>query len=206
MRIELLGAVTVRSEDGAVVTPTAPKRRALLATLAVQLGHVVPTELLIELVWEGAPPPTARAALQGHIAALRRLLDGGLVLTTRADGYLLAGAPDQVDSARFEQLCGEAGLLGVNRADPADAVALDLPDGDEDRVLPTLRAALDLWRGPALTDCGSTLLREQLAPLLTDLRLRALDRLAAGLARLGRGAELVAELTGAVSSTPRTSS
>ncbi|GAB2750293.1 AfsR/SARP family transcriptional regulator [Kitasatospora kifunensis] len=209
MRIELLGAVTVRYDDGACATPSAPKRRALLAALAVQLGHLVPTEQLIELVWDGSPPATARAALQGHIAELRRLLDGRLELATRGGGYLLTGDPEQVDALRFERLCDEAGLLLPSRATPEavayatpEAVAAPRAEGELDPALPLLRAALDLWRGPALTGCGSTLLRERTVPRLTDLRLRALEQLGEGLCRLDRGAELVAELTEAVLAHP----
>ncbi|MET8546917.1 BTAD domain-containing putative transcriptional regulator [Kitasatospora sp. NPDC004799] len=176
MRIDLLGPVVVRREDGTAVTPSAPKRRALLSALAVQLNRTVATEELIELVWEGCAPPTARAALQGHVAALRQLLDGpGLELGTRGSGYLLAGESDRVDVLRFGRLCEQAGVLLPGPAAPAGP-----PEGaPPDPGLPLLRAALDLWRGPALADCGSALLRERTLPHLTDLRLRALERLAA---------------------------
>ncbi|WP_224285329.1 BTAD domain-containing putative transcriptional regulator, partial [Streptomyces sp. LS1784] len=188
MHIDLLGPVVVRREDGTAVTPSAPKRRALLSALAVQLNRTVATEELIELVWEGCAPPTARAALQGHVAALRQLLDGpGLELGTRGSGYLLAGEPDRVDVLRFGRLCEQAGVLLPEPATPTEGVS-------PDPALPLLRAALDLWRGPALADCGSALLRERMLPYLTDLRLRALERLADGLLRAGRGGELAAEL------------
>ncbi|WP_051969503.1 AfsR/SARP family transcriptional regulator [Kitasatospora azatica] len=188
MRIRLLGPVMVQSHTGDPVTPTAPKRRALLSSLALELGQVVPTVRLLELVWEGNPPPTARAALQGHIAELRRLLDDRLTLTTRGAGYLLTGDPEQVDALHFERLCAEAEEFG----EPGAAV-------------PLLRQALALWRGPALADCGSTLLRETVAPRLTELRLLALQRLAEQLCRLGRGAELAddtGELARAVAADP----
>ncbi|WP_431676423.1 BTAD domain-containing putative transcriptional regulator [Kitasatospora sp. KL5] len=197
MRIDLLGTFTVRYDDGTTATPSAPKRRALLAALAVRLHRVVPADELIELVWEGSPPPTARAALQGHVTALRRLLDDRLHLATRGTGYVLAGDPEQVDAAHFERLCDRAGVLL-----PACPAAEGPPDAPADPALPLLRSALDLWRGPALADCGSALLREQAAPGLTDLRLRALERLADVLCRGGRGGELVAELTEAVSAHP----
>ncbi len=38
MHIDLLGPVVVRREDGVAVTPSAPKRRALLSALAVRLN------------------------------------------------------------------------------------------------------------------------------------------------------------------------
>ncbi|MFJ6378973.1 BTAD domain-containing putative transcriptional regulator [Kitasatospora sp. NPDC092039] len=199
MHIDLLGPVVVRREDGTAVTPSAPKRRALLSALAVQLNRTVTTEELIELVWEGCAPPTARAALQGHVAALRQLLDGtGLELDTRGSGYLLAGEPDRIDVLRFGRLCEEAGVLLPDPAAPPGP-----PDGaSPDPALPLLRTALDLWRGPALADCGSALLRERTLPYLTDLRLRALERLADGLLLAGRGGELAAELAGAADDHP----
>ncbi|WP_033332356.1 AfsR/SARP family transcriptional regulator [Streptomyces novaecaesareae] len=196
MHIDLLGPVVVRREDGVAVTPSAPKRRALLSALAVRLNQTVATEELIELVWDGAAPPTARSALQGHVAVLRQLLDGpGLALDTRGAGYLLAGDPDRVDVLRFVRLCEHAGVLlpePVGRAGGAR----------EDPAVPLLRAALDLWRGPALVDCGSGLLRERVVPPLADLRLRGLERLAEALLRAGRGGELAAELAQAADAHP----
>ncbi|MFE4518663.1 BTAD domain-containing putative transcriptional regulator, partial [Kitasatospora sp. NPDC056783] len=226
MHIDLLGPVMVRRDDGTVVTPSAPKRRALLGALAVRLNRTVATEELIELVWEGCAPPTARAALQGHVAALRRLLDGsGLELGTRGSGYLLAGEPDRVDVLRFGRLCEQAGVLlpeppgpaapaapGAAPATPATPATPAVPPtgapaappvgAPQDPALPVLRAALDLWHGPALADCGSALLRERTLPALTDLRLRALERMADGLLRAGRGGELAAELAEAADAHP----
>ncbi|MEE1788472.1 BTAD domain-containing putative transcriptional regulator [Streptomyces sp. SP17BM10] len=219
MRIDLLGPVAVRRDDGTLVTPSAPKRRALLSALAVRLNRVVATDELIELVWDGAAPPTARAALQGHVAVLRQALgeeqtaDGGgerLALGTRDAGYVLTGEPDRVDLVRFAGLCERAGILHpdgrhgsfgpYHPQGPDDAPVPDGPPADP--ALPLLRAALDLFRGPALADCGSALLRERTSPYVTDLRLLALDRLADGLCRQGRGGELVAELTEAVTAHP----
>ncbi|WP_345701114.1 AfsR/SARP family transcriptional regulator [Kitasatospora terrestris] len=195
MRIDLLGPVVVRRPDGAVVTPSALKRRALLSALAIRLNRTVATGELIDLVWDGAAPPTARAALQGHVAALRRLLDGpGFALETRGSGYLLAGDPDRVDALRFARLCEETALLP---GEPAGLAA-----AGRECPLPTLRTALDLWRGPALADCGSDRLRARELPHLTGLRLDALERLAETLLRSGRGGEAVAPLTEAAASHP----
>ncbi|MFH8384604.1 BTAD domain-containing putative transcriptional regulator [Kitasatospora sp. NPDC018058] len=194
MDIWLLGPMTVRRADGTEVTPSAPKRRALLSALAVRLNQPVSAEQLIELVWAGVAPPTARAALQGHVAALRQLLDDPrLALGTRGGGYVLEGDADRVDLVRFGSLCDRAGVL---LPEPAARVEPDDP------AVPLLRTALDLWRGPALADCGSELLRERTLPYLTDLRLRALDRLAEALLRAGRGGELTAELAEAAAAHP----
>ncbi|MFI5643472.1 BTAD domain-containing putative transcriptional regulator [Kitasatospora sp. NPDC051705] len=199
MHIDLLGPVAVRRDDGTTVTPSAPKRRALLSTLAIRLNQTVGTDELIELVWDGEAPPTARAALQGHVAALRQLLDDPrLTLDTRGGGYLLTGDPDRVDLLRFGLLCDRAGVLLPTPPPPAGHAGTGSPDP----AVPLLRTALDLFRGPALADCGSALLRERTLPSLTDLRLRALDRLAEGLLGAGRGGELAAELAEAAAAHP----
>ncbi|MFJ2863357.1 BTAD domain-containing putative transcriptional regulator [Kitasatospora sp. NPDC087314] len=201
MHIDLLGPVAVRRDDGTTVTPSAPKRRALLSTLAIRLNQTVATDELIELVWDGDAPPTARAALQGHVAALRQLLDDpGLSLDTRGAGYLLVGEPDRVDLLHFRRLCDQAGVL-LPAPPPPPPPGQAEPDPD-DPAVPLLRAALDLFRGPALVDCGSALLRERTLPHVTDLRLRALDRLAEGLLGAGRGGELAAELAEAAAAHP----
>ncbi|MFE0462531.1 BTAD domain-containing putative transcriptional regulator [Kitasatospora sp. NPDC058965] len=184
MRITLLGPVGLHTDQGEPVTPNSPKRRALLTALALELGRVVPTEQLLHAVWEGNPPPTARAALQGHVAALRRLLDGRLTLGTREPGYLLTGDPDQVDLLEFERRCEQAAQL---RGEPAVA---------------QYRQALALFRGPVLADCGSAVLRAAALPRPAEVRLLALQRLAEQLCLLGRGAELVTELTGALAEQP----
>jgi DNA-binding SARP family transcriptional activator len=186
MRINLLGPIAVQTHDGTPVTPGAPKRRALLSTLALELGSPVPIARLLETVWEGSPPPTARAALHGHITEVRRLLDDRLTLTTRDTGYQLDGDPDQVDVLRFERCCAQACAAGADAA----------------TALPLLRRALGLWRGPALADCGSELLRRAEAPRLAELRVRALQRVGEHLCRLGRGAEAIDDLSAALAADP----
>ncbi|WP_380283787.1 BTAD domain-containing putative transcriptional regulator [Kitasatospora purpeofusca] len=204
MRINLLGRFEVQDDHGRVLPQPGPKRRALLAALALDLGRSVPTERLADLVWDGAPPATARSALQGHVTAVRRLLaaaaDGappagsipedpdGLHLVTRGAGYALLGHPDAVDAHRFERL----------RA-AAEEPAADAPG--------LLGAALALWRGPALDGCGSARLAAEAGPPLTAARWRAVERLAAdALVRWdgadGRMPDVVAQLTALLAAEP----
>ncbi|MFF2952827.1 BTAD domain-containing putative transcriptional regulator [Kitasatospora sp. NPDC057965] len=184
MRINLLGRFELQDDHGRALPKPGPKRRALLAALALDLGRTVPAERLTGLLWDGAPPANARSALQGHVTGVRRLLmaaaDGappagsiaedpdGLHLVTRGAGYALLGHPDAVDVHRFERLCAAA------QGEPAvDAGGL-------------LRTALALWRGPALDGCGSGRLAAEAGPRLTAARWRAVERLAVeALARRG---------------------
>ncbi|MFJ8475132.1 BTAD domain-containing putative transcriptional regulator [Kitasatospora sp. NPDC094011] len=185
MRVRLLGRVELRCEQGRPVALAGARRRAVLTLLASELNGHVPVERLLDTVWEGAPPPTARAALQGHVSAVRRGLGEGLTLVTRAQGYVLVGEPDLVDAKRFEQL----------------AVAAE-ETTDAERAADLLREALDLWDGPALTDCGSVTLTATTGRRLDTARAHAVERLAERLLGLGRGAEALDDLRTAVSADP----
>ncbi|MFD4910870.1 AfsR/SARP family transcriptional regulator [Kitasatospora purpeofusca] len=190
MFVRLLGPVELRTADGRSVEPAAAKRRATLALLALELGRTVPVGRFFELLWGDAPPARARAALQGHIAALRKLIAGsGLVLSTRPPGYRLDGPADAVDSLLFERLV-------------ADAAARTAPDGDE-AAAGLLRRALCLWQGPAaLADLPETDLRDALADRLRKDRTLALESWADRLLRLGLGADAVPELDRAAEADP----
>ncbi|MEV0680706.1 BTAD domain-containing putative transcriptional regulator [Actinosynnema sp. NPDC050436] len=162
----------------------AAKRRAVLAALALELNRVVSGDRLLWLVWDGSPPPQAKAALQGHIAQLRKVLVGGVVLITRAPGYVLTAERDAVDVFRFEDLV---------------AAARDAPD---ERAVGLLTEALALWRGPLLADVPGAGVREAVTAKLDELRLVAVQELATRLFRLDRASEAVPGLRDAVAEHP----
>ena len=60
--------------DGRPVRLPASKPRALLAVLLLNRNRVVPTDALIDALWEDRIPDTAAKALQVHVSHLRRLL------------------------------------------------------------------------------------------------------------------------------------
>ncbi|WP_167344214.1 AfsR/SARP family transcriptional regulator [Streptomyces novaecaesareae] len=143
MRIRLLGPVELRVEENGFATLAGAQRRAILALLALRLGRVVTVDQFCEALWGECPPASARAAVQGHVAALRKLLaDTPFELHTRASGYLLAGPADEVDALRFEALAARA-------AEHADR-------GDDTAAIALLEEALRLWRGEALADLPDT--------------------------------------------------
>lgn len=146
VRIRLLGPVELRTADGQALAPAGSQRRAVLALLALRLGRVVPVEAFCELLWGERPPLTARAALQGHVAGLRKLLAGGpFAVHTRAPGYLLSGPPEQVDALRFETLVATAAQRSTAGTPEGDAAAIGL-----------LEQAFALWAGTALADLPDT--------------------------------------------------
>src|SRR5437763_779329 len=93
--------------DGFDVTPTAPKERALLATLVVNHGRVVRADRLAEELWPGLTADHAHRVLQVRVSAVRTILnraDAGALLEFAAPGYRLAVTPEEVDAERFADL------------------------------------------------------------------------------------------------------
>jgi len=174
---------------GRFIEIRAPKQRALLAVLAIRAGQVVSIDRLIEELWGGAPPPSARTTLYSLVFRLRRRLHAGVeVMGTRSPGYLLRVAPGALDFRRFE-----AGLVR-GRA--------ELAAQDHARAARTFRDALALWRGQAFADVPEIPLLQAEARRLEELRLTALeDRIEADLA-LGRHALVAAELYALVEEYP----
>ena len=59
LEFRLLGAIEA-SEDGTAFPLGGPRQRAVLADLALHAGHVVSTGQLVEDLWGGGPPATAK--------------------------------------------------------------------------------------------------------------------------------------------------
>ena len=130
MRYRILGPLEVQP----VVDHPALRRRKPRIVLAVLLLHaneVVSTDALIDAVWGASPPERAKGSLQNYLSHLRKAL-GGQRLVSEPGGYLLRVEPGELDVDVFERLVREAS--GARPAVRAER----------------LRAALGLWRGPAL--------------------------------------------------------
>ncbi|MDA0564611.1 winged helix-turn-helix domain-containing protein [Streptomonospora sp. S1-112] len=185
MKIGMLGPFEVRDHGGALADVPGARLRGLLTALALDAGRVVPKPALVDFIWGQAPPADAANALQRLVSRLRKALPEGAVEGS-ADGYRLAADPDDVDAVRFARLLARA------RAD----------DGPQRVHL--LREAAALWRGPALRDVGlaDSPALDAAAARLGELRLAALeDRFDTELA-LGRGADLLTELSDLVAEHP----
>jgi DNA-binding SARP family transcriptional activator len=181
MQFGLLGRLDVRYGDRVLPVPSG-KQRAILAVLLLRNGQVVDIDEMIELIWAGDPPRSARVTLYNHVRRLRQVLAeaGQALLQTRGSGYLIETAPDTVDVTRFMALCA-AGQIAHSEQDWLLAAT-------------RLHAALALWRGQPLADIPCPPLTDTEVPYLLALRLAALeDRMDADL-RLGRHREVLPEL------------
>jgi DNA-binding SARP family transcriptional activator len=172
MEFRILGPLEVL-EDGRTLELGGAKQRAVIAMLALRANRVVPQEQLIDALWDGEPPETARKALQVYVSQLRKVV-GRDRLETQAPGYLLRLAPDELDLTRFERLHDS---------------------GEPER-------ALELWRGDPLADFAERRFARSEIARLQELRLSCLEqRLEHDLAA-GRDAELIGELEALVQEHP----
>ncbi|MCM4080329.1 AfsR/SARP family transcriptional regulator [Paractinoplanes hotanensis] len=158
VRFGVLGPVTAWRATGELVPLRGPMHRAVLARLIVARGRVVPVGHLVDDLWV-APPDGAVSAVRTFVAALRRALEPDrrprtppALLVTESPGYALRLAPDAVDAWRFEQ-------------------ALTTPAA--------LPEALSWWRGPAYADFPSAPWARAERARLAELRLHAVEVLAA---------------------------
>ncbi|MEU9504826.1 BTAD domain-containing putative transcriptional regulator [Micromonospora sp. NPDC048170] len=195
LRISVLGPVQV--SDGDRPVRLGPKLVELLAILLVEAGSAVPASRVVELMWGVTSPAGARATLRSHVYHLRRALraDGDPVLRTVGSGggvaYRLDLPDDAVDADRFERWCVEGRRL-------VSAGENDLTEQGVAR----LRGALALWRGPAFADVADRpFVRPRVARLEAARRAARRD-CAEGLAALGRHAEAITQLSGALVDDP----
>ncbi|WP_232376563.1 AfsR/SARP family transcriptional regulator [Amycolatopsis aidingensis] len=185
MEIRVLGPLEAL-QNGNPITPTASKPRQLLALLGLQAGHVVTATTLLEELWGTTPPRSALTTLQTYVCHLRkRVQTAGHpavkdLLVTTYGGYLLNVTEATVDVRTYEHLAErghralQAGLLG--------------------RGSDLLRAALEMWRGPALAEVRIGMRLAMELTRLEESRLGALEALMDADLRLGRHRTLLAEL------------
>src|SRR5262249_43539440 len=138
-------------------------------------------------LWQGEPPASAQTTLRAHVSRLRSAL-GASRLLSRAPGYALVVASDELDAVRCERLLAEG----------RDALSQDRPAEAAKR----LRSALAPWRGAPLADVTYEPFAQGEIARLEQLRLSVLEeRIDADLA-LGRHADLVGELDALVTEHP----
>ena len=172
MEFRILGPLEVLS-DGQAVDLGGAKQRTLLAVLLLDANHVVSMDRLVDALWEDEPPETATKALQVYVSGLRKLI-GKERLQTRAPGYLLGVARDELDLERFREL-QEDGR-------PAEALAL--------------------WRGPPLSDFAHSRFAQAEIARLEDLHLACLEERIEQDLHARRYAELTGELEALIAEHP----
>lgn len=154
MRIEVLGQVRLRAEDGRPVDVAERKLRLLLAALVAAEGSPVSADALVDRLWADDLPAKPRDVLRAKVSHLRRVLDqaqpeGRRFLTHTPSGYRLAVEPGTVDAAQFTTNVEQSRRIESPR-----------------HRAQTLREALQMWRGQPYGDLNDEV---WLAPAITEL-------------------------------------
>ena len=137
IQIQLIGATKVRTAfrelDGRDFGGVKPRR--LLEILALELGSPVSKDRLADLLWNGEPPTSWTATVEGYVSLLRGRLEPGVparasVIRTVNGGYVLDDERVEVDSHTARQLVSRASGLRPGPALPLLRQALALAFGE----------------------------------------------------------------------------
>lgn len=182
LALKILGPLGIQYGDRPVPVRGA-REQAVLAVLLLEAGHVVPLARLVEAVWDNDPPQAAKKAVRNIVSVLRGRLaqTSGFrgLIETSPFGYRLQPDGYWLDAADFSKRAAAArALTRLGRS--GEAVA-------------EFRAALGLWRGPALAGIGGLLI-EAAAARLDEQRLAACEECLDLELSLGRHREVTDEL------------
>ncbi len=187
VRVDVLGPLRL-GVDGLSVDVRGPKRRAVLALLALAEGRTVSVDQVVDALWPDDPPGSARATVHSHVSRLRADLGpGARRLTTDDGGYRLRLADDGLDLRRVRLLRDRA--REVAPTDPGAAAAL-------------LREARGVWRGTALADLADVPPLRASAQAAHELWRDVTDRLAGALIAAGAAEEALGPAADAVADDP----
>jgi WD40 repeat protein/DNA-binding SARP family transcriptional activator len=187
MHVGVLGPLEVTSTDGSLLPVPGAKERLLLGILATEVNRAVSMHRLVDLLWNGAPPPTATRTLQSHVVRLRSALEpmrprgsAGRYIVRRGPGYALALERSKIDAIRF-----------------ADAVArgrAKLVTGEPAAARDEIAGGLALWRGDPYADWPDAEFAEADRRRLAEVKVAAQEGLLDADLALGRHAETLPDL------------
>jgi len=187
LEFRVLGPVEVESAGQRIEIGHA-RQRAVLAVLLLDLGRVVPMDLLIDRIWGDDPPASVRNVIYGYAARLKAAITGagepGVGLRRQAGGYLLEARPEQCDLHQFRRMVKQAVVA----------------DGDEQAMM-LLRGALGLWNGAALSGLSGSWLEGMRDSLELERYTARLD-LNDIVLRQGQHSSLISELSEAAPAHP----
>ncbi|WP_158674548.1 AfsR/SARP family transcriptional regulator [Streptomyces hoynatensis] len=190
MRFSVLGPLEI-TEGSKAVDVVGLRQQHILATLLLNAGHTVSIGRLTEATWDSAPPATAKEQVQNCLSMLRRALTAaggppGLIVK-RPSGYLLDVRDRDLDLKCFQ--------------DRVTAARQAAAQGKTEQAGRGLRTALAMWRGPALENLTSRLVRAG-AARLNEQRQTVLEECISLELALGRHRELVGELSALITEYP----
>lgn len=180
MRVGILGPLEVTA-DGRSVEIGGARLRVLLVRLAMAAPKVVTVEELADALWPEDKPADEVSSVRTLVSRLRRTLPDPAILASAPGGYRLDVPADAVDAHRFGQL--------------ARTARRELSSGNAVAAVQQLRAALGLWRGPALADAARLSFAVGYVAGLDEAKLAAIEDRADAELATGHHSHLVTELS-----------
>ncbi|HUG64271.1 MAG TPA: BTAD domain-containing putative transcriptional regulator [Gaiellaceae bacterium] len=177
LRIEVLGPLRVTG-PGEIELVRSSHRR-LLSILVLDANRSLATAVLIDRLWDGEPPKTARASLQMHVSALRKLLPAGTIVT-ETTGYRLDLDEHGLDAADFQWLATESHRAARRM--------------EWEPTLATAESALSMWRGDPYPDLVDDEFAQAEIKRLEELCFSLVELRTEALLELGRAAEALPDL------------
>ncbi len=192
MDIGVLGPLVVSNGTRPVVLAGLRQRR-LLTALVANVGHVLSTDRLAEIVFESEPSEHASTTIRSYIARLRRALStpelaGSEVILTESPGYVLRLDESHIDAHRFLA----AVESGRQLLDDRDAVG----------AATELQKALELWRGDAYEEFAAEEWAQADAARLDEERVNTEEALVEALLACGQDDEVVPRLRRLIANEP----
>lgn len=137
IEVQLIGATQVRTPSRVFAGRDfgGVKPRRLLEILALDPGGPVSKDRLADLLWDGQPPASWTATLEGYVSLLRGRLEPGVparasVIRTVNGGYALDRDRVRVDSATVRELVTQARAARPGVALPLLRQALEMASGE----------------------------------------------------------------------------
>lgn len=173
LRIEVLGPLRVRA--GGEIELRRSSHRRLLSILALDANRRLGTDVLIDRFWGEDAPATAKAALQTHVATLRKQLPAD-VIVTEGYGYRLdLEQQHSLDVEAFVALAEEAREAAHARRWEA--------------ALEAIESASALWRGRPFQELDDDEFARAEISRLEELRLELMELKAESLLGSGHNRE-----------------
>jgi DNA-binding SARP family transcriptional activator len=184
----LLGAIRVEA-DAHVVKIAAPRQRALLALLLLDVNRTVSASSLIDGIWGETPPQHPESALHIVVCRLRHTLDTVAPRLVRdAVGYRIELEPDELDLTR-----AEAYAVDARRA---------LEAGDAKRAAADFDAALACWSGEPLADVANFPFYDETARRLREFQIGLVESRNVAYLRCGRDLDVLPDIEALIKAHP----
>lgn len=189
MQFGILGAATVRSTEGDLLSATRPRQRNALCILLLNNGRPISRKYFIDALWGIDPPSDPGGALRSNIYSLRKSLGINGRLQTGHNSYTLTlHENDLLDLHHFLHLVRQAQKAQLS--------------GDLAGTALLLERALGTWGDPPLLDIPRTPTMQPLISELLERRNAAQEALMDARLALGEHRDLLPSLMSLTTAEP----